>query len=283
MSYARFSPDGRSLALTFGSTRGTNRHTAIYELGTGTLTRFTMAGGGHSPVWSPDGKRVAFTAEDDGTDAEDILVQPVDRSTKPVRLLRMPNDQHARSWPSDSVLVFSSNAVPSGPRGAGFSGGSIAIANPLSPGAATRVYLESQEGVDDAAISPDARYAAFTSNENGSSDIYVRPFPLAGVGGQWKISSKGGQRARWSGDGRTIFYQGMDLETIHAVRVNPGPPFTVGAREVVATIPLLGQAWDVDRRTGRMVLSQAIVSDSTRLIVVMNWLNEFRRTSAVAR
>ena len=62
----------------------------------------------------------------------------------------------------------------------------------------------------------------------------------------------------WSGDGRTIFYLGTDLATIHAVHVNPGPPFTVGSSEVVATIPQLGEAWDVDRRSGRMVLTQAV-------------------------
>ena len=278
-SYARFSPDGRSLALTFGSARGTNRHTAIYDLGLGTLTRFTMEGGGHSPVWSPDGTRLAFTAEAEGSDAEDIFVQPLDRSTKPVRIVRMPNDQHGWSWPSDSVFVFASNAIPRGLRGAGFSGGSIAITDPRSPTATPRMFLESQEGVNNPVVSPDGRYVSFTSNENGTSEIYVRPFP-SGLGGQWRISAKGGQHARWSGDGRTVFYLGTDLETIHAVHVNPGPPFTVGSSEVVATIPRLGEGWDVDRRTGRMVLTQAVATENTRIIVLMNWLDEFRRTAA---
>ena len=281
-SAARFSPDGRSLAFTFGSARGTNRHTALYDLGTGTLTRFTMEGGGHAPVWSPDGTRLAFTAEGDGTDAEDIFVQPVDRSTKPVRILRMPDDQHGASWPSDSVLVLTSNVKPRGLRGAGFSGGSIVIADPRRPDGAPRVYLESQDGVNNPAVSPDGRYVAYTSNENGSAEIYVRPFG-SGVGGQWRISAQGGQHARWSGDGHTVFYLGLDLETIHAVHVTAGPPFTVGTRAVVATIPRLGEAWDVDRGSGRMALTQAVGSDATRVIVVVNWLDEFRRTLAEKR
>jgi serine/threonine-protein kinase len=281
-SYARFSPDGRSLALTFGSARGTNRHTAIYDLGLGTLTRFTLEGGGHSPVWSPDGTRLAFTAEAEGSDAEDIFVQPLDRSTKPVRIIRMPNDQHGWSWPADSVFVFASNAIPRGLRGAGFTGGSIAITDPRSATATPRVFLESQEGVNNPIVSPDGHYVSFTANENGTSEIYVRPFP-AGAGGQWRISAKGGQHARWSGDGRTIFYLGTDLETIHAVHVSPGPPFTVGANEVVATVPRLGEAWDVDRRSGRMVLTQTVETQNTRIIVLMNWLDEFRRTAAATR
>ena len=281
-SYARFSPDGRALALTFGSARGTNRYTAIYDLTLGTLTRFTMEGGGHSPVWSPDGTRLAFTAEGDGTDAEDIFVQPVDRSAKPVRIIRVPNDQHGWSWPSDSVLVFASNAIPRGLRGAGFSGGSIAITDPRHPDATPRTFLESQEGVNNPVVSPDGRYVSFTSNENGTSEIYVRSFP-SGAGGQWRISSKGGEQARWSGDGRTVFYLGTDLDTIHAVHVNPGPPFTVGSNEIVAAVPRLGEAWDVDRRSGRMVLTQTVATQNTRIIVLMNWLDEFRRTAAASR
>ena len=62
-----------------------------------------------------------------------------------------------------------------------------------------------------------------------------------------------------------------------------GPPFTVGWSEVVATIRRLGEAWDVDRPSGRMALTQAVATDNTRIIVLMNWLDEFRRTAAATR
>ena len=80
-----------------------------------------------------------------------------------------------------------------------------------------------------------------------------------------------------------MFYLGTDLETIHAVHVNPGPPFSVGSSEIVATIPRLGEAWDVDRRSGRMVLTQAVATENTRIIVLMNWLDAFLRTAAATR
>ncbi len=95
LSYVRFSPDGKRLALTIGAARGTNRHTAIFDFARGTLTRFMIEGGGHAPMWSPDGTRLAFTMEGPTTNAEDIAVQPVDGSRPPTLMPRMPNDQHA--------------------------------------------------------------------------------------------------------------------------------------------------------------------------------------------
>ena len=78
--------------------------------------------------------RLAFTAEAVDTDAEDIFVQPVDRSAKPANVLRMPNDQHSSDWPSDTMLVFSENTAPRTLGGA-VGGGSVSIVNPSSAGA----------------------------------------------------------------------------------------------------------------------------------------------------
>ena len=281
-SYARFSPDGRTLALTIGSARGTNRHTALYDLALGTLTRFTDEGGGHAPVWSPDGTRLAFSAEGPDTDAEDVFVQPIDRSAKPVRVLRIPNDQHAHAWPVDTMLVFASNSAPGslGTRGRTGAGAFVGIVNPATPGAPTRDYLRAAWVQSDASVSPDGRWAAFTSAESGTSEVYVRRFPDAGAAGQWKVSAGGGQRARWSADSRTVYYHASDSKTIRAVHVTLGPQVTVGATDVVMTLPGMGSAWDVDVRSGRMVVTQAVTSAPTQIVVMQHWLEQLRRTAA---
>ena len=282
LSYARFSPDGRSIAITIGSARGTNRHTAIYDLSLGSLTRFTVEGGGHSPVWSPDGKWLAFTAEGQDTDAEDLFVQPVDRSAAPRRLVRIPNDQHASAWPVDTVLVFSNNTAPR-TLGGTVGGGTVAIVNPVARDAPARAYLNAQWGEYDASISPDGQWAAFTSDESGRSEVFVRRFPVADAGGVWKVSSGGGYRARWSGDGRTIYYHTVDNQRVRAVRVTPGPSFSVGASETILTGPRLGSAWDVDRRTGRLLVSEPVTAAQARIVVMQHWLDDFsRRVSSTA-
>lgn len=88
----------------------------------------------------------------------------------------------------------------------------------------------------------------------------------------------GGQRVRWSGDGRTVYYQSVDFSAIHAVRVTPGAAFTVGANETLMRMPLMGAAWDVDRTTGRMVVTEPVVAAGARIVVMQHRLEQFRRT-----
>ncbi|MEO6529044.1 MAG: protein kinase [Gemmatimonadaceae bacterium] len=281
VSYARFSPDGRMIAFTVGSARGINRFTWIYDTNLGTLTRFTQEGGGHSPVWSPDGARLAFTAESPRTDAEDVFVQPIDRSAPAVAVLRMPNDQHSSDWVSDTVLVFSNNTAPR--TLGGFLGlGTVDVVNPSSKSAA-RPYLHAEWGQSDASISPDGQWAAFTSLESGSPEIHLRRFPVADASGQLKVSTGGGQRARWSGDGRTIYYQNVSGTAIHSVHVSPGPPMAVSASEVVMKVPGMGSAWDVDRASGRILVTEPVVADQVRIIVMQHWFEQFRRREAAKR
>jgi hypothetical protein len=53
-------------------------------------------------------------------------------------------------------------------------------------------------------FSPDGRWLAYDSDESGTTEVYVRPFPppSSGQGGKWPISNSGGTGARWSRRGR---------------------------------------------------------------------------------
>ena len=88
------------------------------------------------------------------------------------------------------------------------------------------------------------------------------------------MSSSGGQQARWSGDGRTIFYLNSDNTAVRAVHVTPG------ATEDVITGHTLGVAWDVDRRSGRMVVTEPVSVAGVRIVVMQHWLEGFARRMA---
>jgi serine/threonine-protein kinase len=57
-------------------------------------------------------------------------------------------------------------------------------------------------------FSPDGRWLAYSSNELGRSEVYVRPFP--GPGGKWQISTGGGAYPTWSHTRHELFYGTSD-------------------------------------------------------------------------
>jgi hypothetical protein len=69
-------------------------------------------------------------------------------------------------------------------------------------------FLQSESDEILGQLSPDSHWMAYTSDETGQREVYVRPFP-AGEG-QWKISTEGGEQPRWRGDGKELFFVGAD-------------------------------------------------------------------------
>ncbi len=71
-------------------------------------------------------------------------------------------------------------------------------------------------------ISPDGRWMAYTSDESGKYEIYVRPFPEVNKG-RWQVSTSGGDTPLWSPNGRELFYRNGD--SVVAVAVEAGQTF----------------------------------------------------------
>ena len=73
-------------------------------------------------------------------------------------------------------------------------------------------------------ISPDGRWMAYTSDESGKYEVYVRPFPEVDKG-RWQVSTSGGDSPLWSPDGRELFYRNGDA--VMAVSVKTDPTFSL--------------------------------------------------------
>ena len=65
-------------------------------------------------------------------------------------------------------------------------------------------FLHSEFSETFGQLSPDSHWMAYTSDESGQREVYVRPFPAGD--GQSKISIAGGEQPRWCCDGKELLF-----------------------------------------------------------------------------
>jgi serine/threonine-protein kinase len=130
-----------------------------------------------------------------------------------------------------------------------------------------------------AELSPDGRWIAYQSDESGSDEVYVRPFPQVNQG-RWPISINGGQNPMWAHNGRELFYI-APRGRLMAVTVRTTPTF-------VAERPIQLFEWHEPTTLGRefavapdgrrfLLLKDSESSATTQLIVVENWTEELKQ------
>ena len=205
------SPDGRSLLLQ--RTVQGNIDLWLIDLQRNVSSRLTDNPGIDSmPVWSPDNNRVIFTSA--STSGVGLAIATLNKA-RPQEPFPLPFDDGVKAvipsdWSTDGrfILYTRFNESPSttdvwalpmeGER------------KPLPVG--TTTYNER-----DAQFSPDGKWVAYESDEAGSPEIYLQPFP--GPGAKQRVSVAGGTQVRWQRDGRELFYIAAD-ENLMAVAVD---------------------------------------------------------------
>jgi serine/threonine-protein kinase len=189
------SPDRRRLAVGVGLASGT-LGIWIKQLDRGPFTRLTFGGQDRRPEWSPDGQLVAFIR--DSLNGSSVFARRADGSTADRLLARLDRQVQEVVWSPDGrwlVLRTDNGAAGAGDLvGIRTSGDTAPV--PLVASSFTELHP---------AVSRDGRWLAYTSNESGANEVYVRPFP-ATTGGRWQVSNGGGTQPRWSPDGRELFY-----------------------------------------------------------------------------
>ncbi len=131
-----------------------------------------------------------------------------------------------------------------------------------------------------AEISPDGRWLAYTSDESGSNEIYVRPFPDIDAG-RWQVSVDGGRQPLWARNGRELFYR--NGEAVIAVSIDTDPSFTAGNPDVVFEGPYFGagggRSYDVSPDGERFLMIKDVGGSAAtpQIIIVENWLEELKR------
>jgi len=271
----RFSPDGRQLAVTF---RANNPDIWILDISRGTSARLTFeAGEDETPVWTPDGGKVTYSADRAGHPRA-LYWKPSDGSGSEERLVESQTHPHVSSWSPDSRTLVYTEFDP-------VSSGDIWV---LTRGEKVErhPWLRTPFNERAARLSPDGHWLAYVSNESGRDEVYVQPFP--GPGGKWQISVSGGAEPIWSHAGSEIFYRSGDK--MMAVRLASGRGFSAETPHVLFEgrfVPTRrGEAaYDVSPDDRRFVMVQRddVHSVATRLNVVLNFSEELKRRAPTGR
>ena len=131
-------------------------------------------------------------------------------------------------------------------------------------------------------MSPDGRFLAYTSNETGVTEVYVRPFPNA-TDNKWLVSAAGGMNPAWSPDGRELFYRNGSGNLIAVEVVANGTP-PLGRQRVLFPVPPYAfetthRSYDVTPDGKRFVMIRKVVGMTPTvepLTVVENFFEVLR-------
>jgi serine/threonine-protein kinase len=214
------SPDGKRLAMDI--TKGNRTDIWVYEWERDTLTRLTFKGDSNSyAVWTPDGQRIVYASGEKGGVANLWWIR-ADGGGDAQRLTESKNAQIPWSWsPDGKTLAFYQNngATSWDIMTMPIEGSQKTGWKPGDP----KPFVNTPAVEVSPAFSPDGRWIAFYSNESGSGEVYVRPFP--GPGGKWQISTGGGAFPEWSRNGKELFYRSSDLKIMVVSYTSSGDSF----------------------------------------------------------
>jgi Tol biopolymer transport system component len=252
----RLSPDDSQAIVTISGPTGVDLW--IADLNRETLSRFTFEGS-RSALWSPDGRRVVWAAND-----RNRYLKSADGSGKDELLYQDPkcNSCYLEDWSADGKLIAFAE-----------SGEKAALDIWLVPVNGDRKpypYLQSRFATYWAQISPDSRWMAYGSDQSPHpQQVLVASIPTGK--GSWQISTEGGDWPIWRRDGKELFYrQGTKLMAVPIrlteTTVDSGEP------QVLFEVPSTAR-FQVSRDGRRFLFALPVEGASafTPLIVDSDW------------
>ena len=227
---AALSPDEEAIAVTRRPPGSWTSDLYLRDLTRGIENRLTFHNAvdvATNAVWSPESRRIAFSANPGGT--FDLYWKETRSSDPAVLLLETENPKYVSDWSRDGRYVLYTELDPE-------TGADLWYLPLEREGAESEVlasepvvFLQTEFLESAGQLSPDGRWIAYLSTESGERDVYVRPFPTGA--GKWKISNGASVQPRWSPDGSELFYLTgpSSRQTVMSAAVTtPGSPASGG-------------------------------------------------------
>jgi hypothetical protein len=276
----RISPEGTRVA--FGMDDGKEAAIWIYELsGRTSMRRLTVGGANRYPVWTHDGKRIAFQSDREGDLG--IFWQQADGLGTAERLTKAEQGvaHIPDSWsPNDKRLSFTA-----------VKGNTTAIHVFSLEDRKDSVFAEAPASstymaLSASAFSPDGKWVAYHSFETGRPSVWAQPFPGTGIKQQVSTDSF---LPFWSPDGRELLFNSRTMGLV-AVAVTTQPGFSFGI-----PTPLPARFFTASAQTGSAVprniditpdgkrfiavvaLDQTGTQATQQIQVVLNWFSELQQ------
>jgi hypothetical protein len=262
--WVRISPDGsQAVAGIQNSTGGSD--VWLFGLARPTASRLTQAPRFNGmPVWSPDGKRIAFDSGREGVQrvyqrvveggADELVNGPI--GDPPA--LTMPED-----WSPDGRFLVERVVA----------GNDNLWIQPLFGDKKVYQFTPGAVHQHGARISPDGKWISYASNDSGRFEVYVQSFPMPG--GKVQVSINGGERPAWSRDGKELYFTSPEGKVM-ASAVRAGSRFEVG--EPVALFDVgtpesfsFNNSFDVTRDGRFLIPVRPERAEQTALTVLVNW------------
>ena len=261
----RLSPDGRFVAA---EVLGDGDDIWVLDLTRGTQTKLSLGDNeDETPAWSPDGRWVAWSTNRDAKRV--ILRKRADGSGQEEVLWSGAEHAHVTAFtPGGQSLLFEKQTVERS---------TDIWLLPLDGSGKERMVLGSAFNEVGARLSPDGRWLAYLSDETGTTQVYVQPFPA--LDARFLISKAGGGEPVWSRDGRRLFYRTDGV--MWGVSIAPGETFRPGIPERVFDGRYQNKAvthtgYDVGP-DGRFLVIGNSSPQAEALTVILNWTEELKR------
>ncbi len=257
------SRDDRQLALQ--RTVNGNVDIWVIDVERGAARRFTFEPvRDRTPVWSPDGRRMAFASERTGV--FDIYVRPVDAPGTETLLVESSDAKLAYDWSPDGRFLLYGVQDPKTANDLWV----VPLAGDHKPLPVARTPFAEQGG----RFSPDGRWIAYHSNESGRNEVYVQPFP--GPGSRVQMSTAGGQAPQWRRDGRELTYLAPGNRVMAVPAASTGATIRLGVPANLFTAPPGGLVMSGD---GQRFLVSKVTTEAAPITLLLNWAGLRTRTN----